>query len=614
MTGKDKENDMPYQPPAVALPKHFLARSLIAALAVSCSLSSWALQAPSKLQVPTLAFDDQQMILVWEKPADHADIKDYRVYANGVLLGSSNTNNDRVSPAKPYIDHFYEQDTANFHYRIGIHSYTAQGLKPDTSYRFTVRAVGADGKESADSPALVQRTTKVAPVFDVKKYGAKGDGSSLDTLAIQNAIEACTVGCKVLLPKGIYKSGALYLKSNMTLEIAEGATLLGSERAEDYPQEGYIQYPYSSTVRPASLINALPRDPRQHQSFENIRIVGKGTLDGNGWKRRTDIVDERGQPLPFYLPSDNTRYQQDGILAKAQVEQAVARGMNVKDAYGQMRSSLITLRNVKNVFYGGFTVLNPAFHGIMNLETENVVLANTTHKTYDANNGDGIEFANSKGAMVFNNFFDTGDDCVNFAAGTGADAVHQKPQEDAWIFNNYFRKGHGMVVAGSHTGAWIQNILAEDNVSDGTDAGLRMKSTNFMGGGARNVTFRDSAIRNTVKQAFIFTLDYNDPNAKLDYRRSIVPGQFRDIRVSDVSVENAQGKAIEVKGDSQSNAWHQGLVFERVRFSGPAKVQIDGLKDSQFDSVVFSETGGGNSWQVSNSQGLSFNAVDPTPP
>ena len=599
---------MPYQ-----TPRTLTTRLALTLLALSCSPLSWALQAPSKVQVPTLAYDDQQIILVWEKPADHAGIRDYRVYVNGKLLGSSNANNDLVSPAKPYMDHFYQQDTANFHHRIGIHSYTAQGLKPDTAYRFTVRSVDGNGKESADSVPVLQRTTKVPALFDVKKYGAKGDGSHLDTLAIQNAIDACTVGCKVLLPKGVYKSGALYLKSNMTLEIAEGATLLGSERAEDYPLAGYIQYPYSTTVRPASLINALPRDSRQHQAFENIRIVGKGTLDGNGWKRKADAIDERGQALPFYIPSDNTRYLQDGILAKAQVEQAVARGMNVKDAYGQMRSSLITLRNVKNVFYGGFTVLNPAFHGIMNLETENVVLANTTHKTYDANNGDGIEFANSKGAMVFNNFFDTGDDCVNFAAGTGADAVNQPPQEDAWIFNNYFRKGHGMVVAGSHTGAWIQNILAEDNVSDGTDAGLRMKSTNFMGGGARNVTFRDSAIRNTVKQAFIFTLDYNDPNAKLDYQRSTVAGQFKDIRVSNVSVENAQGSAIEVKGDSQHNAYHEGLIFQDVRFRGAAVARIDGLKDSRFERVVFSEQGTANPWQVTGSSGLSFKDVQPSP-
>ncbi|ATP50318.1 glycoside hydrolase family 28 protein [Pseudomonas sp. ITEM 17296] len=588
-------------------------RSLLTVLALGFSSPLWALEAPSKILVPTLAYDDQQIILVWEKPADLADIADYHVYANGKLLGGSNANNGLVSPAKPYIDRFYEQDTRNFHHRIAIHSYTAVGLAPDTEYRFTVRSVDHAGKESADSPVIVQRTTAVPALFDVRHYGAKGDGQTLDTAAIQKAIDACTVGCKVLLPAGTYKSGSLYLKSNMTLEIAEGATLLGSERAEDYPRDGYIQYPYSTTVRPASLINALPRDPRAHQAFENIRIVGKGVIDGNGWRRNADIVDERGQPLPFYLPSDNTRYLQDGVLAKAQVARAVAEGMNVKDAYGQMRSSLVTLRNVKNVFYGGFTVLNPAYHGIMNLETENVVLANTTHKTYDANNGDGIEFANSRGALVFNNFFDTGDDCVNFAAGTGADAVKQKPQEDAWIFNNYFRKGHGMVVAGSHTGAWIQNILAEDNVSDGTDTGLRMKSTNFMGGGARNVVFRDSAMRNTVKQAFIFTLDYNDPNAKLDYKKSTIAGQFRDVRVSNVTVENAQLAAIEVKGDSLHGAYHQGLSFERVRFSGPAKAKIDGLKGSRFDTVHFSETGSANPWQVSASDGLVFEDVQPAP-
>lgn len=592
---------------------HPLKRSLAALVALAASLPAWALQPPGKLQVPTLAYDEHQIILVWEKPAEHRDIADYNVYANGKLLGSANANNDRVSPAKPYIDRFYEQDAAGFHHRIGIHSFTAENLAPDSEYRFTVRAVDADGRESADSPVLVQRTTPLPAIFDVRDYGARGDGQSLDTQALQRAIDACTKGCKVVLPAGTWKSGALYLKSDMTLELAEGATLLGSERAEDYPLAGYIQYPYSSTVRPASLLNALPRDPNQHQVFQNIRITGKGTLDGNGWKRQADTLDERGLPLPYYQASDNTRYMSDGILAKAQVEQAVARGMPVKDAYGQMRSSLITLRNVTNVFYGGFTVRNPAFHGIMNLETENVVLANTRHLTYDANNGDGIEFANSRGAMVFNNFFDTGDDCVNFAAGTGADAVKQKPQEDAWIFNNYFRRGHGMVVAGSHTGAWIQNILAEDNVSDGTDVGLRMKSTNFMGGGARNVVFRDSAIRNSVKQGFIFTLDYNDPNAKLDYRRSTVPGQFRDVRVSDVTVENAGAAAIEVKGDGNLNAWHQGLSFERVRFSGPALAKIDGLKDSRFDAVSFSGHGEGNPWQLGKAEGLEFSDVKPAP-
>ncbi|WP_043300999.1 glycoside hydrolase family 28 protein [Pseudomonas sp. M47T1] len=585
-------------------------RIAAALFSLLCSQPLWAVEAPTRLQVPTLAYDDHQIMLVWDKPSAHADIKDYHVYANGTLLGSANANYAEVSPASPYVKRFYQQDTAGFHQPIGIHSFTAQGLTPNTAYGFTVRAVGADGKESADSPMLVHGTAPVAPVFDVRRYGAIGDGEHLDTAAIQRAIDACTRGGKVLLPKGVYKSGALYLKSNMTLEIAKGATLLGSERAEDYPLKGYAQYSYSTTQRPASLINAVARDP--HQPLENIRIVGRGILDGNGWKRSADVVDPSGHAMAVYAASNNARYQQDGVLAKAQVDAAVASGMDVTDAYGQMRSSLITLSHVNNVFYGGLTLVNPAFHGIMNLETRNVVLANTSIRTYDANNGDGVEFSNSRGAMVFNNFFATGDDCVNFAAGTGADAAGQPPQENVWIFDNYFYKGHGMVVVGSHTGAWIQNILAEDNVGDGTDTGLRMKSTSFMGGGGRNITFRDSALRNIVKQAFIFTLDYNDPNAKLDFKPAAA-GQFRDIHVSAVSVQNTLGTAIEVKGDNQRKAYHQGLVFKDVRFSGAAKVHIDGLKDSRFEGVEFSGNGGVDPWQVSHSHGLVFEHVTPTP-
>ena len=89
---------MPYAS-AASSRKFSIAQSTLAALSLGCSLPLWALEAPSKVQVPTLAYDDQQIILVWEKPAGHADISDYHVYANGQLLGSSNANNDQVSPA-----------------------------------------------------------------------------------------------------------------------------------------------------------------------------------------------------------------------------------------------------------------------------------------------------------------------------------------------------------------------------------------------------------------------------------------------------------------------------------------------------------------------------------
>ncbi|MFT4172542.1 MAG: glycoside hydrolase family 28 protein [Rhodocyclaceae bacterium] len=602
----------PSRPAPRTLP--WLVRAAVLGLATGASATALAVEAPQNVRVPAQAYDDASIILVWEKPAAYADVVDYRVYIDGKLAGTASANNDRSSPAKPYINKFYADDKAGFHHRVRIQNFTADKLTPETEYRFTVRAVDKDGKESADSAMVTQKTTAAPKVFNVLDFGAKADGNTVNTAAIQKAIDACTPGCKVLVPAGVFKTGALYLKSNMTLEIAEGGTLLGSEHAEDYPLTGYIQYPYSTTVRPASLINALPRDPKGHQDFENIRIVGKGTIDGNGWKNKGDTTDELGNKLPFYQPSNNTKYMNDGILARDQVEKAVARGVNVKDAYGQMRSSLITVRNVKNMFYGGFTVRNPAYHGIMNLESENIVLTGTINKTYDANNGDGVEFANSRGALVFNNFFDTGDDCVNFAAGTGADAIHQKPQEDAWIFNNYFREGHGMVVLGSHTGAWIQNVLAEENVANETDVGLRMKSTNFMGGGGRNVVFRDTAMRNISKQPFIFTLDYSDPNAKLDYARSDKSAVFRDVVVRNVTVAGADGPAIEAKGDEKSGTYHENIVFEGVRFARTEGTKIDGLKNARFVDVQFvSPRGMGNPWSLSNSKDVVFDRVQPAP-
>lgn len=86
-------------------------------------------------------------------------------------------------------------------------------------------------------------------MIDVKAEGAVDDGTTVNTTAIQNAIDSCTIeaypqGCKVLLSGGVFKSGALFLHSDMTFEIAEGAKLLGSENPDDYPlAKGYYLYP-----------------------------------------------------------------------------------------------------------------------------------------------------------------------------------------------------------------------------------------------------------------------------------------------------------------------------------------------------------------------------------
>ncbi|MEC5385099.1 glycosyl hydrolase family 28 protein [Uliginosibacterium sp. H3] len=587
-------------------------------------------QVPARVQVLQLASEADRIVLAWNKPEQYADVRDYKVFMNGKLLGSASDNARRHSPAQAYVDKFYAADTRKVHVRVSPHSFTVDGLKPATTYRFTVRAVLADDKLSAASPVVTARTTSSPKLCDVGARGALGDGSTLNTAAIQATIDNCAAGGTVRIPKGVFKSGALFLKSNMTLELAEGATLLGSERAEDYPLErGYKLYEYSSTQRPPSLINALDARNRHLGAFSNIRIVGKGVIDGNGWKRHSDasLTDDTGYALPQYIAGTSKSSTSDGILAAAQMEQALKEGLSALAAYSQRRSSLITLRGVSNLYVAGVTLRNPAFHGVMVLESENAAVNGVRVETWDVNNGDGVEFGNSQYVTVMNSFFDTGDDCINFAAGTGEEATSQPQQQFGWIFNNYFRRGHGAVVMGSHTGAWITDILAEDNVVHLTWTGLRGKTNNLNGGGARRVVYRDNAHRDLQREGFVLSAEYSDPNLLLDYKPASQPGKFQDILVQHNSLEftdswqptpiNRDGQKVVVafnpvlvQGDAKNNVFHENIVFDDLLLINAPPIKIDGLRNGQIRGITFRDyKTEGMPWKISNAPGTKMQDV-----
>lgn len=641
-----------------------------------------------KVQVPTLAYDDTTVSLVWEKPKDYSNIVDYEVFIDGVSKGKSSDNNTLYSKAKPYIDQFYKDDSANFHTKVAFLNFTATDLKPNTEYKFSVKGIKKDGSKIDIGLPVTQKTAPAfasTAIYDVSKLGAVGDGSTVNTTIIQNAINECAAkstsayGCKVLIPADaasgkVFVTGALFLKSNMTLEIAEGATLKGSPDSADYPlSKGYQIYSYFTNStddrRPPSLLNLLSDNHRNGAAaradhngyddtrgvFSNVRVVGGGTLDGNGWNRATtaSITDETGKTLPQYFAGSATSYA-SALLAKSQMQAGIAEFGNTTDSttisnlYSNRRSSLTTFRGVKNMYFGGLKLLNPAFHGVMFIESENVVFANTSSQTFDVNNGDGVEFGNTDGGMVYNNFFDTGDDNVNFAAGQGKDYEHEKPTQNIRVFNNYMREGHGVLALGSHTGAWIQDLLCEDNVAFLTDNGLRMKSTPITGGGARRVVFRDNAMRSigtsgntgipagittftdkgSTGNPFVFTLSYTAGSNV--FENAATAAQFKDITVKNVTVDNfstSKGKAsiqvdaydgIQAKSTDDPSTYpetfHENITFESVKIKNAKPTSISRLKNSTFKDVTIDDGTAATSWWViSDSIGNTFTNVSPTP-
>ncbi len=154
----------------------------------------------------------------------------------------------------------------------------------------------ARGEQTAD-PEL----NAGAGVFNIRAYGAAGNGETLDTAALQKAIDACAAagGGTVLVPAGTFLIGSVELKSNVRLWIAADGRLLGSARGADYHPVNAIPLSGDSTLEDGNwaLLYAVNR--------RNIAIEGPGTIDGQGIRFHSPA---RGLPPPSGIGGSRRPY------------------------------------------------------------------------------------------------------------------------------------------------------------------------------------------------------------------------------------------------------------------------------------------------------------------
>ncbi|WP_427924175.1 pectinesterase family protein [Streptomyces sp. cg40] len=291
---------------------------------------------------------------------------------------------------------------------------------------------GSDGW----NPTTVATTTSPASgtVCKPTAYGAKADGTTKDTVALQKAINACAGKGTVELTAGKYVSGALTLAADMTLQLDAGATLLASQNAADYPLSGGKLTPLLG----GSGVN-------------NLTITGAGTIDGQGapWWTRTNQEKAAGKTL-------------------------------------SSRPGLVSLSNASNVKITGITLKNaPNVNITVKKVTESAVDGITVQAPANAPNTDGIDVWSSSGVAVTNSTIDTGDDdiAINSSAEGG-------PSHDISLSGCTILHGHGLSI-GSYTAGGIYDIDIHDNTLKGTTAGVRIKSARGRAGEIHAVTYKN---------------------------------------------------------------------------------------------------------------------------
>lgn len=538
--------------------RHFVSRLTLIALtllcfgchAVNATEPVHVIASPQNVMVPPLAVDDTSITIIWSKPQEYANVVSYNVYQNGSL--ASNTR-------KLF--------------------YTAQdSIKADQTYSFYVTAVDASGAESKPSNAIKVSTLPPMQVFNVTDYGAVGDGKALDTVAIQKAINACSVGGKVLIPADkTFLSGALYLKSDMTLQI-EG-TLQGMDDAAYYPL-ACVRFPYHQHGNNfMGLINAFTA---AYGSLKNIRVCGSGTVSGGS--------DEVG----------SIRGHHNTLLGDSQAQASF--GDNAD------RGDMLVFKGVNGLYLAGLKMVNPAMHTVFITYSKDITVAGIYVDTYDIHNADGINLCTSENIYLFNCYFDAGDDCVNLNAGVGADGVREGySTKHVRVFNTICKRGHGGVVFGSFTGAWFQDFLVEDCVFDGTDRGLRFKTGLKQGGGAKDVLCRDIEMKNIVKDAIFFDSTYG-----CSYP-SGGAGQFKDIVVENVTCKDTGGYGIYVNGSpgaEHDNITLKNIVIDKAKKGG---AYLKHCRNIKFDDVTIKDCKKNWTIDTETSVGLSFNDCTPEP-
>lgn len=371
--------------------------------------------------------------------------------------------------------------------------------------------------------------------FNVRDFGACGDGISKDTEAIQNAADAAYAdgGGTVVIPAGTYLTGALFFRNGVNLEIQEEAVLVSTVDSDDFPQ---IPTRFEGTEKywRCALLN--------FDNSRDVHVYGGGTILG------------RGQEWSKYKNKDGL-WGRPRMICFTDCPGGLIEDLTMKDHASWCLHVLYT---------DGFTIDN------LNISVSSYVPSS-----------DGVDIDSSCNIKMTDVYTYVTDDCLSIKSGKNEDGRRVgRPSMNILVQNCNFDGGHG-VAMGSEISGCIRNVLIEDCVCGPENrAPVRFKSQPSRGGVVENVTFKNM----TLNGCGTF-IDANLVWRMVeDYEPFFPRTVLRNIRV--INVSGTARSVGTISGDPAAPIPEGTFIFDGCRIKADKGLMLSNVGQRNFDGLV----------------------------
>lgn len=445
--------------------------------------------------------------------------------------------------------------------------FTVKGLCPETEYAFGVYLMGV--QEEALVGEMKAKTKPLPRRLSVTDFGAVGDGKTLNTKALQSALDAAAAGDCVYIPEGVFLTGGLTVHSDTYIYIEKGGVLQGTADFHDYLPKVKSRFEGIEQMCYRSLLNLGELDHAAGYNCENVILRGEGEIRGGGAALCDSIIAE------------------EMILQKDYMDSL---GESIKECEtawtipGRARGRLIQMANCRNIVLSGLRLGDGPSWNVHFIYSRDIVTSGCYIFSSSVHNGDGWDPDSSENCTIFDTTFETGDDCIAIKSGKNPEGnIIARPTVGIRVFDCRAVCGHSIAI-GSEMSGGVEDVAIWDCDMKNAAWGIHIKSAEKRGGYIKNVRVYDT---DAAMVRIVGTVGYNNDGIAAPTYAHLSDFYFENMTLAGESFfvhwETGERLKNDINAIYVEGLDKEGCEIERVTFKN---IRLPRLSDGAMQQIM----------------------------